>query len=171
VTCIHHSSNITSTQFSLPFHIVGLVLLLSNWPFFTCTLKENLFLSATNRIYRDSSDKGRMPKVLGCVEVAVRNELHRVSKNVAPLACYNSDAHEWILNLFGRNVTDKVDNQKTLHYATSNNLCFCTTWQNALTRKSHISLNWIVLHTQCSCALSSWKKLSSVMCLIASNIC
>ena len=73
---------------------------------------------------------------------------------------------------FGRNVTDKVGNQKTLYYATSNNLCFCTTWQNAETWKSHISLNWIVLHTQCTCALYSWKtKLSSVMCLIASNIC
>jgi len=59
---------------------------------------------------------------------------------------------------FGRNVTDKVGNQKTLYYATSNNLCFCTTWQNAETRKSHISLNWIVLHTQCTCALSSWKE-------------
>jgi len=23
--------------------------------------------------------------------------LHRVSKNVPPLACYNSDTHEWIL--------------------------------------------------------------------------
>ena len=29
-----------------------------------------------------------------------------------------------------------------------------------------------VTHTQCTCALSSWKKkLSSVMCFIASNIC
>jgi len=28
---------------------------------------------------------------------------------------------------FGRNVTDKVSNQKTLYYTTSNNLCFCTT--------------------------------------------
>ena len=73
---------------------------------------------------------------------------------------------------FGRNVTDKVGNQKTLYYATSNNLWFCTTWQNAETRKLHISLNWIVLHTQCTCALSFWKKkLSSVMCFIASNIC
>jgi len=38
---------------------------------------------------------------------------------------------------FGRNVTDKVGNQKTLYYATSSNLCFCTTWQNSETRKSH----------------------------------
>jgi len=65
----------------------------------------------------------------------------RVSKNVPPLACYNFDAHEWILIFFGRNVTDKIGNQKTLYYATSNNLCFCTTWQNAKTRRSHISLN------------------------------
>jgi len=68
-------------------------------------------------------------------------------KNVPPLACYNFDAREWIWIFFGRNVTDKVGNQKTLYYATSNNLCFCTTWQNAETRKSHTSLNWIVLHT------------------------
>jgi len=59
---------------------------------------------------------------------------------------------------FGRNVTDKVGNQKMLYYATSNNLCFCTTCQNGETWKSHFSLNWIVLHTQCTCELSSWKK-------------
>jgi len=82
--------------------------------------------------------------------------LHRDSKNVPHLACYNFDAHEWILIFFGRNVTDKVGNQKTLYYATSNNLCFCTTWQIADTRKSQFnSLNWIVLHTQCTCLLSS----------------
>jgi len=40
-------------------------------------------------------------------------------------------------DIFGRNVTDKVGNQKTLYYATSNNLCFCTTWQNA-ENESHI---------------------------------
>jgi len=84
--------------------------------------------------------------------------VHCVSKkNVPPLACYNFDAHEWIW-YFGRNVTNKVGNQKTLYYATSNNLCFCTTWQNVETWKSHISLNWIVLHAQCTCELSSWKK-------------
>jgi len=46
---------------------------------------------------------------------------------------------EWILIFFGRNVTDKVSYQKTLYYATSNNFCFCTTWQNGETRKLHIS--------------------------------
>ena len=32
----------------------------------------------------------------------------------------------------------KVSNQKPLYYATSNNLCFCTTWQNGKTRKLHL---------------------------------
>jgi len=50
--------------------------------------------------------------------------IHRVSKNVTPLACYNSLTHD----IFGSNVTDKVSNQMTLYYATPINLCFCTTW-------------------------------------------
>jgi len=79
-------------------------------------------------------------------------------KNVPPLACYNFDAREWILIFFGRNVADEVGNQKTLYYTTSNNVCFCTTCQNGETWKSHFSLNWIVLHTQCTCVLSFWKK-------------
>jgi len=93
-----------------------------------------------------------------------------LKKNVPPLACYNFDAHEWILIFFGRNVTDKVGSQKMLYYATSNNLCFCTTWQNGETRKSHFSLNWIVLHAMHLCAIFLKEKMSSVMCLIASNI-
>jgi len=96
--------------------------------------------------------------------------LHRVSKNVPPLAYYNFDVHEWILIFFGRNVTDKVCNQKTLYYSTSNNLCFCTTCQNGETRKSYISLSWIVLHTMHLCAVFLKEKLSSVMYVIASNI-
>jgi len=44
-------------------------------------------------------------------------QLHRVSKNVPHLAYYNFDTHEWILIFFGRNVTDKVGNQKTLYYS------------------------------------------------------
>jgi len=73
-------------------------------------------------------------------ESTVLAYVHYVSKNVAPLVCYNVEIRERILILFGRNVTDKVSNQKTLYYATPNNLCFCTTWQNGETRKSHFSL-------------------------------
>jgi len=51
---------------------------------------------------------------------------HCVSKNVPHLICYNFDICECILIFFGRNVTDKVSNQKTLCCATPNNLCFCT---------------------------------------------
>jgi len=58
-------------------------------------------------------------------------------------------------DIFGKNVTDNVGNQKMLYYATSNNLCFCTNWQNGGKRKSHFSLNWTVLHAQFTCALSS----------------
>ena len=64
-------------------------------------------------------------------------------KNVPPFACYNFDIHEWILTFFGRNVTDKSSNQKTLHYATSNNLYFCTTWQNRKTRKFFTQLDCV----------------------------
>jgi len=67
------------------------------------------------------------------------------------MTCYNFDTHKWILIFFGRNVTNKVGNQKTLYYVTSNSLCFCTTWQNGETRKSHFSPNWTVLHAQCTC--------------------
>jgi len=46
-------------------------------------------------------------------------------------------------DIFDRNVTDKVGNQKTPYYATSINLCFCTTWQNGETRKSHFHSVWL----------------------------
>jgi len=73
-----------------------------------------------------------------CKYWACKTIIHRVSKNNVPsLACYNFETHEWILIFFGRNVTDKVGNQKSLYYATSSNLCFCTTWQNGEMRKSH----------------------------------
>jgi len=47
-------------------------------------------------------------------------------KNVPPLVCYNFDMCERILTFFGRYVTDKASNQKTLYCATPNNLRFCT---------------------------------------------
>jgi len=80
--------------------------------------------------------------------------LRRVSTNVPRLACYNLDAHEWIMIFFGRKVTDKIGKQKSLYYATSSNLCFCTTWQNAETR-NHIFHLIVLCYTQCTCALSS----------------
>jgi len=58
----------------------------------------------------------------------IKRNVHRVSKNVPPLACYNFDTCERILIFFGRNVTNKGSSQKTLYYSTSNNLWFCTTW-------------------------------------------
>jgi len=84
-------------------------------------------------------------------------------KNVPPLACYNFDAHGWILIFCGRNVTNKVGNQKMLYYATSNNLCFCTTCQTGETRKSHFFTQLdCVTHTMHLCAL--FLKEKNVIC-------
>jgi len=80
-------------------------------------------------------------------------------KNVPPLACYNFDTHEWILIFFGRNVTNKVGNEKTLYYATSSNLCFCSTWQNGKTRKSHFhSVGLCYTHNAPVCCLPERKS-------------
>jgi len=86
-----------------------------------------------------------------------------LKKNVPPLACYNFDAHEWILIFFGRNVTNKVGNQKTLYYAGSNSLCFCTSWQNGETR-NHIFHSTGLCYTYNAPVhyLPERKKLSSV---------
>jgi len=56
-------------------------------------------------------------------------------------------------DIFGRNVTYKVGNQKTHYYAISNNmfLHYLAKWGNM---KITFSLSWIVLHTQCTYALS-----------------
>jgi len=67
-------------------------------------------------------------------------------KHVPPSACYNFDTHERILIFFGRNATNKVRSQKTLYYATSSNLCFCTTRQSGK-QKLHFSLA-VLLHCQ-----------------------
>ena len=73
-----------------------------------------------------------------CKVKDLHKTVHRVSKNVPHLACYNFNAHEWIWIFFGRNVTDKVGNQKTLYYATSNNLCFCTIPGKRRKHENHI---------------------------------
>jgi len=42
-------------------------------------------------------------------------------KSVTHLTCYNRDIHERIFTIFGRNVTDKISNQKLLYFPTSLN--------------------------------------------------
>jgi len=96
--------------------------------------------------------------------------VHSVSKNVPPLACYAFDTDEWILIFFDRSVTDKVGNQKTLYMPPEVTCILLHYLAKRGNAKITFSLSWIVLPTQCAYALSSWKKLSSVMCLIASNI-
>jgi len=70
-------------------------------------------------------------------QVVMLNKYTVSQKNAPPLVCYNFDICQRILIFFGRNVTDKVSNQKALYCATPNNLCFCITWQNGETRKPH----------------------------------
>jgi len=43
---------------------------------------------------------------------------------------FGFDTRERILIFFGRNATDKVAGQKTLYYVISNNVRFCSNWQN-----------------------------------------
>ena len=72
------------------------------------TKQRDVSDSRLQRMHRTFSKSVKFP-------LQYRNSvIHCVSKNVPPLACYNFDAHEWILIFFGRNVTDKVGNQKTL---------------------------------------------------------
>jgi len=60
----------------------------------------------------------------------------------------------------GRNVTDKVGNQKTFYYATTSNLCFCTIWQNGETQKSQYFTQLdCVTHTMHLCAIFLKEKI------------
>jgi len=84
--------------------------------------------------------------------------------------CLKKTSHLWLAitlthmngfwHVFGRNVTDKVGNQKTLYYATSNNLCFCTTWQNVETWKSHFTQLDCVTHTMHLCGIFLKEKIT-----------
>jgi len=85
---------------------------------------RNPSTSSACGIDRPQDEQARSIAVFNGFYVFLFMPLHRVSKNVPPLACCNFDTHEWILLFFGRNVTDKVGNQKTLYYATSSDLYF-----------------------------------------------
>ena len=71
--------------------------------------------------------------------------IHRVSKNVPPLTCYNLDIHCSITIICGTSVTDKVRNQNVLCFPTSPNLCFCTTWGNRKPEECIFSLKCCML--------------------------
>jgi len=62
-------------------------------------------------------------------------------------------------DIFGRNVTDKVGNQKTLYYTTSNNLCFCATCQNGGTKVTFFTQLNCVTHTMHLCTVFLKEKL------------
>jgi len=70
-------------------------------------------------------------------------DLYTVSpKNVPSLVCYNFDiAH---FDIFGRNVTDKISNQKALYYATSNKL----QGKTGKHKNRIFSLNAVLVHCQ-----------------------
>jgi len=62
---------------------------------------------------------------------------------------------EQILIFFGRNVTNKLSNQKTVYFVTSNNLCFYTNLQNGEMRKLHFALKLVHCQNSTSCCLVS----------------
>jgi len=75
-------------------------------------------------------------------------DLHCVQKNITTLSRCNSDVHESIFITFGTSVTEKVGNQKVLHFPTSPNSCFCTTWGNRKPRKCIFSHKCCMLFTK-----------------------
>jgi len=77
-----------------------------------------------------TSLNGGQPNFGWCLAMSWASTQYIVSQKTSHLwLAITFDTCEWILIFLGRNVTDKVSNQKTLYYATSNNLYFCTTWQ------------------------------------------
>jgi len=80
---------------------------------------------------------------------------------IAYVHLVSQKSHLWLavtltLIFFGRNVTDKASNRKTLCYAASNNLYLCTTWhwQNGETRKLHFLLK---------CCISALPELNQLL--------
>jgi len=106
------------------------------------------------------------------ISIKVTMSIYTASqKNDPPLACNNFDTHEWILTFFGRYVTNKVGNQKTLYYATWSNLCFCTTSQNGETWKSHFhSVGLCYTHNAPVRCLPE-RKSCHLWCVWVSNVC
>jgi len=57
--------------------------------------------------------------------------IYNVSQKTSPnVFSYNSRKHCRIFIIVGRNITEKVRNQKMLYFSISPNYCFCTTLWN-----------------------------------------
>jgi len=81
--------------------------------------------------------------------------LHRVSKTSHLWLAITLTYMNGFWYLFGRNVMDKVGNQKTVYYTTSNNLWFCSTERDGKTRKLQ-KISWFPV-SPCSVeALVRW---------------
>jgi len=128
---------------------------------------DGVYIGVTRRI-RLNRAAAMLPHVILIWQLVIYYTVSQKKSHLWPAIILTHMNGFWFF--FWQKCYDKVGNQKTLYYATSNNLCFGTTWQNAETRTSHISLNWIVLHTQCTCALSSCKKKITVICDVFDSV-
>jgi len=64
------------------------------------------------------------------------------------LLTYNLYIHGSIATVFDKNVAEKLSNKNVLHFPTSPNYCFYTTWENRKHRNCVFSLKCCVLFYQ-----------------------
>jgi len=82
-------------------------------------------------------------------------------KNVPPATCHNLHIYDPIMIIFGRDVTDKVSNQRTCYYATSKAQITCASALHGRTGKHKnciFQTNAVLVHCQNStsrCLISS----------------
>ena len=70
------------------------------------------------------------------VDLTAKPHLHCVSKNIPDVFSYNSRKHCRVFIRFGRNITEKVSNQKMLYFSTSPMLLYYLAKLN--TRKMYL---------------------------------
>jgi len=103
----------------------------SRWLQLPCCISPEVVMRVKCDIERCPTSKDQIcfkylatPETKGCLDIydcghPTCQRLHRVSKNVPPLTCYNLDIHGPIAVIFRRSVTEKVGNQTLLCLLTS----------------------------------------------------